>query len=130
MRPDDSEQLRKIFDRTGGDCHLCHKPMVFEQYGKRTGWVKDHSLPVSRGGTDHPNNLFAAHTVCNLRKGDRSSEEFRREIGVSGLPPSTEERKERAAGAFVLVVVGLAFFLLVSWFGARDPRGKGGSASS
>jgi 5-methylcytosine-specific restriction endonuclease McrA len=34
------------------------------------GWEIDHIHPVSRGGTDHPNNLQALHWQNNRAKGD------------------------------------------------------------
>lgn len=32
----------------------------------------DHKKPVSRGGTNHPDNLQVTHSKCNLRKGART----------------------------------------------------------
>lgn len=42
-------------------------------YGKCTpmGWEVDHSKPVSKGGTDHLNNLRPLQTNANRSKGDK-----------------------------------------------------------
>lgn len=36
----------------------------------------DHAIPVSRGGTDQPNNLTWACHDCNTRKGAQTYTEF------------------------------------------------------
>jgi 5-methylcytosine-specific restriction endonuclease McrA len=48
-------------------CWLCGKPFT----DPRDPPVCDHVIPVSRGGTDHPSNLRAAHRSCNLRRGNK-----------------------------------------------------------
>jgi hypothetical protein len=44
--------------------------MYYHSYGKNTamGWVIDHSKPVSKGGTDHLNNLQPMNYHANLVK--------------------------------------------------------------
>lgn len=67
-----NELLNKIYDRTDGYCHLCGKKLSFVNYGKcgRKGvWQVEHSRAKANGGTNHPNNLFAACTRCNQEKG-------------------------------------------------------------
>ena len=99
-------QLERIFDRTGGRCHLCHGDLYFDDYAAPAvldGWEVEHSRPRARGGTDHPNNLYAACVSCNRSKGTRSSAAFRRELGLSG-PPRLEPRTDWSD---VLALVGL-----------------------
>ena len=89
-------QLERIFDRTGGRCHLCHGDLYFDDYGAPAvldGWEVEHSRPRARGGTDHPNNLYAACVSCNRSKGTRSSAAFRRDFGLSG-PPRPEPQTD------------------------------------
>jgi 5-methylcytosine-specific restriction endonuclease McrA len=31
----------------------------------------DHVVPISKGGTDEPENLKLAHFICNVRKGNK-----------------------------------------------------------
>ena len=66
------EKKRQVFQRDDYTCVFC---------GHRGNWrtmVVDHSLPISRGGTDHMNNLQTVCRTCNAQKGDMTSGEFRR----------------------------------------------------
>jgi 5-methylcytosine-specific restriction endonuclease McrA len=55
------EELRAfVIARDRGVCHLC---------GKQGANTADHLIPISRGGTDSPHNLRAAHRRCNLVRG-------------------------------------------------------------
>jgi hypothetical protein len=47
------ERLNRIYDRTNGYCHICHKKLSFvnyAQYGWRGAWEVDHSKPKAKGG--------------------------------------------------------------------------------
>lgn len=66
------EELKDIYDRTSGYCHLCHRKMSLSNYGRpgaRGAWEIEHSRPRVKGGTDHGNNLYGAHIKCNRAKG-------------------------------------------------------------
>src|SRR5439155_18112959 len=68
------ETRSRIYDRTGGNCHLCGKKLSFQHYGivgARGAWEVEHSIPQSLGGTDHLNNLYAACIACDSREGDK-----------------------------------------------------------
>lgn len=76
--PDD--RLEAIFDKTDGDCTYCEKQLAWSNYGQpgyRSAWEVDHSVPMSRGGTDHLNNLVPACLDCNREKSDMTGQEFR-----------------------------------------------------
>jgi 5-methylcytosine-specific restriction endonuclease McrA len=47
--------------------------MYYPSYGKNSekGWVIDHSKPLSKGGTDHLNNLQPLNTKANLKKSNK-----------------------------------------------------------
>jgi len=45
---------------------------------RRSSWEVDHSIPQSRGGTNHLNNLFPACIKCNRSKGDLKRKQFSR----------------------------------------------------
>ncbi|MEE9174325.1 MAG: HNH endonuclease [Thermoplasmata archaeon] len=47
-------------------------------HGAKAPWEVDHSVPLSRGGTDHMNNVFPACIPCNQAKGDMTGAEFLR----------------------------------------------------
>lgn len=89
----DEDTLRAVYAKTNGRCHICSASMAFSNYGahgKRGSWEVDHSIPLSEGGTDHLNNLFAGHTSCNRSKQARSSRAARATYGRSRAPLSTE----------------------------------------
>lgn len=53
---------RAIYERDGGKCGICHKPVAFKDMHL------DHIIPLARGGTHEPRNVQVAHKTCNLRK--------------------------------------------------------------
>lgn len=92
--------LNSIYDRTSGKCHLCHKKFAFRNYGfhgARGSWEVEHSRPQSRGGTHHPNNLFAACISCNRSKGAKSTRSMRAANGRSRAPLSVAKRRSAQA---------------------------------
>ncbi|MGB0712304.1 MAG: HNH endonuclease [Gammaproteobacteria bacterium] len=85
-----------LFDKTDGRCHLCHKKLVFTNYGiagAKGAWEKEHSKARAKGGTDHANNLFAACIPCNRSKQDQSTYAVRSRNGVKGAPRSRKKRE-------------------------------------
>lgn len=47
-------------------CMICGRPLDMNaKPGSRWAPSVDHIVPVSLGGTDHPENLRAAHFGCN-----------------------------------------------------------------
>lgn len=77
--PYTNEELNKIYDKNNGYCWHCGIKLSFKNYGKigeKAAWEVDHSNPLSRGGTDHLNNLVPACIPCNRSKGDLTSWEF------------------------------------------------------
>lgn len=114
----DDERRNRIFDKTDGNCHICHESLVFEnyaQFGAAGAWEVEHSKPLAIGGTDHLNNLFAACISCNREKGAGSTRKARRGHGKERAPYS-QEKKGRirnrntvaglASGTFLGAVVG------------------------
>lgn len=89
------EQIRMIYDKTAGHCHLCGKVLSLKNYGQRGSrgaWAVDHSTAKARGGSGYLRNLFAACNECHDAKGTSSSGPIRRGNGVRlrkrGAPPS------------------------------------------
>jgi 5-methylcytosine-specific restriction endonuclease McrA len=113
----DNDKLKKIFAKTDGHCHLTGQKLSFGNYGDLDGhgaWVIDHSVPLSKGGTDHMNNLFPASISANRSKGNTSSQAIRAQDGLTHPPLSKEQAtavaernawKGLAAGA----AIGLPF---------------------
>jgi hypothetical protein len=87
----------KAFERTSGHCHICGEPMAFRNYaavGRRGAWEIEHSKPRARGGTDHGNNLYAAHIPCNRAKQARSTKSARAAWGRTAAPLSDARREK------------------------------------
>lgn len=92
-----SEQLRVVYDRTSGYCHICRKKLAFGNYGKRSrrgAWQVDHSNPVAKGGTHRLNNLYPSCIDCNLDKGTRTTKMARSWHGLKKAPLSVSKRRE------------------------------------
>jgi hypothetical protein len=65
-----SEDVQRLYDVQGGRCFYCGK----ELNGR---YDLDRKIPLSRGGTDWPENLCCACEVCQCGKCDMTAEEFR-----------------------------------------------------
>ncbi|TRZ84908.1 MAG: HNH endonuclease [Streptomycetaceae bacterium] len=57
----------RILIRDGYCCQYC---------GSEDATTVDHVVPISKGGTDDPDNLVAACTRCNYSKGNRMGQFF------------------------------------------------------
>jgi hypothetical protein len=112
----DKRQLDSIYRRTSGYCHLCHVKLARRNYGQtgtKGAWQVEHSVPRSRGGTDHPNNLFATCVRCNLNKSNMTTRTARSWNDKTRAPLDPEKRGEAKfgnaiAGAIVCGVAGVA----------------------
>ena len=105
------DQLRAIFQRTSGYCHICHKKVAFKNYGKfkaRGAWEVEHSNPRAKSGTNQLNNLLPACISCNRSEGTSSTRSIRAEKGKTRAPLSLERRKiARLLNAFLGGVAGV-----------------------
>lgn len=53
-------------------CSICGLPInVSLHYPNPWSLTIDHIIPISKGGTTHPDNLAPAHFRCNRRKGEK-----------------------------------------------------------
>lgn len=89
-------ELRKIYDRTTGYCHICWKKLAFSNYGQmysKGAWEVEHSNPKSKGGTNRLNNLYASCIKCNRSKNNRSTRSARAKYGRNRAPLSKDKRK-------------------------------------
>ena len=79
---------RKIRERTLiRDGYLC-------QYCGADANTVDHVLPVSKGGTDEPDNLLAACNRCNSSRGNRMGGFFGTAVKPLTLPLSISPSNE------------------------------------
>lgn len=74
--PPDSERFAALWEKQGGLCALCGRPMPRHRFevAHATLWKKqrpsfDHIRARARGGSDKAENLQLAHADCNWRKG-------------------------------------------------------------
>lgn len=67
------ERRKKIYDMTRGKCFYCGYDIDLENFHV------DHFIPKAKGGK-MKENLVPACPQCNMIKGDKSIEEFRRVI--------------------------------------------------
>ncbi len=82
------KQLRAVYARTSGYCHICYRKLALDNYGKRGergAWHVDHSNPRAKGGTDRLNNLYPACIDCNIDKGARTTRAARGSHGTMSL---------------------------------------------
>lgn len=108
------EALNRIYNRTDGYCHLCCRKLSFYHYacyGAKGAWEVEHSIPRSRGGTDHPNNLYAACIPCNREKSARTTRTVRSWNGRTRAPLSRTRkaqvrRSNTAKGAAIGGLIG------------------------
>lgn len=115
--PYTQQQLDAVYRRSSGCCHLCHKKLARTNHGvqgARGAWHVDHSIPRSKGGTDHLNNLFAACIKCNIGKSNKTTRTARRWKGKARAPLSLEKRQQAKsengmAGAIAGGLAGAAF---------------------
>jgi 5-methylcytosine-specific restriction endonuclease McrA len=70
-----------VWDRCGGNCTYCGKPMMRSQ-NEPMSFSIDHARPRSRGGTHHLDNLVGACRRCNGDKGSLTREEYEAVLAV------------------------------------------------
>lgn len=112
-----TERLQKIYKKTDGNCHICHKKLNLKNYainGAIGAWEIEHSIPKAKGGTDNLNNLFPAHIKCNRKKGTLNTKTVRAYHGNSRAPYSKAKKEaikndNTTAGAIIGCGLGFAF---------------------
>jgi hypothetical protein len=113
------EDLEDIFGKTDGYCRYCGKQLAWSNHGRvgeRGAWEVDHSIPVSRDGTDYFSNLWPACVSCNTEKGTLTGSEFLRYLRGARSSHSSPDLGEVIGG---LVIGGLAVAFLSALFNNR-----------
>ena len=100
------EQLRDIWRRTDGKCHLCGARHLLSDYTRT--WEVDHSNPRAKGGGDWLSNYLVACIGCNRSKQASDNRAIRSQYGLPGKPPSAEEVQSRRRQARTWKGVGIA----------------------
>lgn len=79
IRSVESEEYttRQVFERDSGICYLCGELLFLDvPHPERSFASIDHVVPISRGGADTLDNVRIACLSCNLRKNDKTVEEY------------------------------------------------------
>ena len=61
---------KDIYDRSGGICSICGKPL------SKNNYTVEHWIPLARGGTNNTDNLRVAHKRCNTCKDSMTINEY------------------------------------------------------
>jgi len=97
-------QLRTIFEKTGGTCHLCQgkkgPKLNFSKYNNAAatdGWEVEQSGLKDGEGSANPDNRWPAHIKCNRRKEGKKTRRVRRthELPHAHLVPLQDMDIER-----------------------------------
>lgn len=62
------QQIQEQYERQGKKCYYCHKKLI--------KFHVDHVVPISRGGSNDPDNLVITCAFCNQSKHDRLPHEW------------------------------------------------------
>lgn len=133
----EKERLQKIYRKTDGYCHICHKKLSFSNYGvhgAKGSWHIEHSIARANGGSDHMNNLFPACISCNIAKGTSHTKTARSQYGNSRSPFSKAKKKKirnnnTAAGTIIGGALGSVFGPVGTMVGAGIGAAIGSSNS-
>ena len=67
------DAVKSLFKEQAGKCLYCNREL--QEYHL------EHKVPISRGGLHDDKNLCLSCPTCNLRKKDKTAEEFQRILG-------------------------------------------------
>jgi len=113
----DNDRLNRIFEKTDGCCHICHKKLPFSNYGifgAKNAWEIEHSKAKKNGGSNHLNNLLPACISCNRERGNMHTRTARSYYGNSRAPYPKKKKQDiritnTIAGTFIGGAIGSVF---------------------
>lgn len=111
-----------LYVMQGGLCYFCGAPMTLALNLATTATI-EHLFPKSRGGSNKPENLAAAHEQCNRYKGNMTVDEFLM-AGIAGPTGKTISR------ATIGSVLAYSFAMIIMqdvslWYGALEGANPG-----
>lgn len=84
------EDFLSLFNEGDQDCYLCGCSI------SQFDFHIEHKTPLSRGGSNEIDNIGISCMTCNVRKGNRTEEEFREYLAAN--PYEVPEYRPKAAG--------------------------------
>jgi len=77
-------KVRQVFCKTSGHCFYCGIKLPPDTdyiengivYSSTRNWDIDHLVPLSRGGSNHNDNLVPSCKPCNREKGTQTYTEY------------------------------------------------------
>ena len=67
------KKIRDKYKKGGRICPICGKhESEFRRYVLCRNWSVDHIIPISKGGTNEPDNLRIICLHCNFSRGNRT----------------------------------------------------------
>lgn len=87
----------------GTVCYYCSVHLTRSGTRKPSSWSRDHLIPKSRGGSNHPSNIVPCCLQCNNEKGSMTADEYiawRR----AGRPKRKQFMKDIAVAAAGIVI--------------------------
>ena len=81
--------LKLAYAKHGGDCFYCRKPI------KKGEFTLDHAVPRAAGGTIALQNLLISCRPCNLEKGSKPIELYKKDPGREWLAAQLAQIQER-----------------------------------
>ena len=89
---------RKVYDRDGWICGLCHEPVDPElTYPDPMSASLDHIIPMSRGGPHLDSNVQCSHWICNVRKSDNRAMPANTPANPRQMTDRRDDRHDRVA---------------------------------
>jgi len=88
-----------VYNKYGGHCAYCGKEITIKEM------QVDHIYPKSRGGLDSHVNLAPSCHPCNIRKGNLTIEEFRRELKRDLFQLERDSAKFRLLKSFGKILI-------------------------
>lgn len=71
-----AEDIKKQYEEQGGKCFYCKKDVSKDYH-------VDHVIPLSRGGSNNPDNLVIACPTCNTSKGAKLLSEWKNKLSTT-----------------------------------------------
>ena len=83
-----------VLERDNWECVYRGRELFYDDEEEEDNVEIDHKIPVSRGGSNDPDNLQATCGYCNARKGAKTHEEYLEYIRLYGVFDEDDEDED------------------------------------